>query len=214
MTPENRLATSEDRLELWRGEFGKNYLLRNSPTEDVLRKLRSQWGRILRSTHGREVSSILEVGANLGLNLRALSSLTDARKMAVEPNAAAVERLVADRIVEPQLARQGEGLSIPFEDGAADLVFTSGVMIHIGFQDHEAVCREMLRVSRRFVLCVEYFSDQPREIEYRGYAGALFLRDFGRLWMDVAPSLTLVDYGFFYRHAGDLDSMNWWLFRK
>lgn len=211
---DRQLNTAETRLKLWQGEFGSKYIERNSPDPVLQRKLCLQWAKILRAFNGAPVSSVLEVGANIGLNLRALSSLTDAKRMAVEPNVEAVRRLIADGVVTSDDARVGSGQAIPFEDDAAELVFSSGVLIHIHFDDHEAVCREMLRVSQRYILCVEYFSDQNREVEYRGYNGALFLRDYGRMWMDIEPSLTLMDYGFFYKHAGCADSMNYWLFSK
>lgn len=208
------LETAENRLDLWRGEFGNAYRERNAPQEAILRMLRGQWAKILSGLATRPADSILEVGANLGLNLRALRSLTDARLLAVEPNDGAVKRLIDDGVVDAADAKIGHGAAIPFADGAADLVFTSGVMIHIHLDDHVAVCREMHRVARRYIACVEYFSDLPREIPYRGHSGALFLRDFGSLWMDTCPQLVLRDYGFFWRRAGGADSMNWWLFEK
>jgi len=206
------LDSRTSRLDLWRGEFGDRYRERNGADEPMLRALRSQWARILQPIAADPPRSFLEVGANIGLNLRALRALTDARLQAIEPNPRSAERLLADGVLNPDDMKIADGSKIPFAGASVDLVFTSGVMIHIHPDDHAGVCREMRRVARRYIACVEYFADQPREVPYHGFTGALFLRDFGHMWMETCPELKLRGHGFFWRHAGDADSMNWWLF--
>ena len=72
----------------------------------------------------------------------------------------------------------------------------------------------MYRVSNRYIVCIEYFSDKPEEIEYRGQSGMLWKRDFGSFWMEQHPDLKLLDYGFFWRRATGLDNLTWWLWEK
>ncbi|MBN9495440.1 MAG: methyltransferase domain-containing protein [Alphaproteobacteria bacterium] len=208
------LDSLEKRLDLWRGEFGDAYRERNGATESMLRALRGQWSQFLAPVAGAPPRSILEVGANIGLNLRALRALTDAEFYAVEPNQRAADQMVGDGVLPAANVKVADGSNIPFADASVDLAFTSGVLIHIHPSDHEKVCKEMYRVSRRYIGCIEYFADRPREIPYHGFTGALFLRDFGHMWMTACPDLVLRGHGFFWRHAGAADSMNWWLFEK
>ena len=70
------------------------------------------------------------------------------------------------------------------------------------------------RVARRYIVCVEYFSDQPETIPYRGHSEVLFKRDFGSLWLDCFPDLRVLDYGFFWKRLTGLDNLTWWLFEK
>ncbi|MBX9633924.1 MAG: hypothetical protein K2X44_02990, partial [Magnetospirillum sp.] len=103
---------------------------------------------------------------------------------------------------------------IPLADGAVELAFSSGVLIHIHPDDLLQSCREIHRVSSRYVVCVEYFSDKPEEINYRGHTGVLFKRDFGSFWMDNFPDLQLLDYGFAWKRITGLDNLTWWIFEK
>lgn len=201
-------------IDTWRNEFGNDYTVRNAPTQAALAARITMWSRILRAVEGRPPKSILEAGANLGLNLRALRLLTPASLTAVEPNATARGRLVEDGIVPADQVFDGFCAKLPFADRQFDLVFTSGVLIHIPPSELEASCRELHRVSARYLLAVEYNSEQPQELPYRDLQGHLFKRDFGAFYLDLFPNLEVVDYGFFWRPVTGLDNLTWWLFQK
>ncbi len=205
---------STRQLDAWRGEFGDAYGGRNEADQAMIAARTAMWTRILRPLADHPPQSILEIGANIGLNLRALAGLTTARLMALEPNSRARRRLVDDGVVSPDHAHDGAADNIPLADGAVDLAFTSGVLIHIAPDDLAASCAEIHRVSGRYIACVEYFADTPQEVRYRGRDGLLFKRDFGDFWMDRFADLALVDYGFFWRRATGLDNLTWWLFSK
>lgn len=209
-----RLSRPTPQLDAWRGEFGDDYVKRNETNEEALAARKAMWKRILRPLEGDPPQSILEVGANIGVNLRALKGLTAARLIALEPNAGARQRLVDDGVVAREDAHDGFAAAMPLADEAADMAFTSGVLIHIAPDDLLASCAEIHRVSRRYIACIEYFSDRPQEIHYRDRDGLLFKRDFGDFWMTHFADLGLVDYGFFWRRATGLDNLTWWLFRK
>ena len=198
----------------WRGRFGDAYAQRNASTTAELRARTVLWARILRCMAGAPPSSILEVGANVGNNLRALRDLTGAELMAVEPNARARKKLVGDGVVTAANLRNGVAAAIDFPDGAADLAFTSGVLIHIHPDDLLGSCREIHRVARRYVVCVEYFAVEPEEIAYRGHRERLFKRDFGGFWLDNFPDLRVLDYGFAWRRLTGLGNLTWWGFEK
>ena len=71
-------------IEAWEGELGNAYIERNG--DKTLQSRIAMWRRILRDI---TPETILEVGANIGLNIRALRKVTEAKLSAVEPNNAA-----------------------------------------------------------------------------------------------------------------------------
>jgi pseudaminic acid biosynthesis-associated methylase len=200
-----------EQLALWRGKFGEDYIGRNEVAQEYIQPLTLMWAKMLANI---KPASILEVGANIGLNLRAIQMLSAAELTAIEPNETARNRIVGDRILPAGSVHDGFAAQLPFADSMFDLAFTSGVLIHIHPDDLRASCKEIARVSRRYIICSEYFSVSPREIPYRGHNGALFSRDFGKLYMETCPEIRLLDYGFFWTGAGCVDDLTWWLFEK
>src|SRR5690348_14233904 len=105
-----------DRLEsLWGGEFGDEYATRNF--DDGA-------GRTPFWTHVLEViqpRTVLEIGCNVGGNLRALAPLLGAENVAgVDINQSALDILVKDL---PEVRTQlSPAKSLPFGDGEFDLV--------------------------------------------------------------------------------------------
>jgi hypothetical protein len=102
---------------------------------------------------------------------------------------------------------------LPFRDHWFDLVFTMGVLIHQPESTLPLVMSEIVRCSRRFVLCGEYYAEQTTEVPYRGQEGALFKRDYGRLYRELFPELKLVRQQFLGRDEG-WDDVTVWLFEK
>ncbi len=201
-------------IDAWKGEFGDDYAARNRATEETVGNAARAFGEILSHVEDNPPASILEVGANIGINLRALAGITDAELFAVEPNASARDRLVADKVVAPDHLFDAMATKLPLDNGAVDLAFTSGVLIHVPPADLETAYGEIHRVAARYILCIEYFSPTPVKIPYRGHEGLLFKRDFGGMWLDLFPALKPVANGFFWRRTTGLDDINWWLFRK
>ncbi len=201
-------------VDFWRGDFGNDYADRNSLRTEFLRARTAMWSDILRHTLTAPPQTILEVGANIGVNLRALRMLTDARFLAVEPNDKARAILVEDGIVAPPDVRPGIASAIDFPDRSADLAFTSGVLIHIHPDQLLASLREIHRCAARWIVAVEYFADRPTEVAYRGHTNVLFKRDFGSEWLDRFPDLRPVAYGFEWKRATALDNLTWWLLER
>lgn len=207
-------ARETAQLAFWRGGFGDSYTERNAVTPEHLAARTTMWARILRPTMRRPPASILEVGANVGLNLRALRRLTSASLYALEPNAKARRRLIADNVIPEDRVLDGGASAIALPDAAVDLAFTCGVLMHIHPDDLPATTAEIHRVASRYVACIEYFADKPEEIPYRGHRDVLFKRDFGAYWMDRFDDLQVIDYGFFWRPVTGIDNNTWWLFEK
>ena len=201
-------------IDFWKGELGDDYVVRGRATADIVHVTARAFAEMLSHLQDSPPTSILEVGANAGINLRAISGLTAAELFAVEPNASAREQLVADEVVPQDRLFDAVATKLPLDDGAVDLAFTSGVLIHVPPEDLETAYGEIYRVAARYILCMEYFSQTPASGPYRSHEGLLFKRDFGGMWLDLFPALEIVANGFFWSRTTGLDDLNWWLFRK
>lgn len=206
--------TDNRQASLWRGGFGDEYVDRNTDSRDYMASLTASWARILRCLMDRPPQTIFEGGANIGLNLHALRALTTADFYALEPNAKARAKLVRDGLAPAERVLDGLLTQIDLPDGAVDLAFTRGVLIHVPPADLLRSCQELVRVSRRYVIANEYFSPRPEEIPYRGLKDALFKRDFGSFYLENFPQLRVVDYGFDWKPVTGLDNLTWWVFEK
>lgn len=199
-------------LAFWRGDFGDSYTARNAVTPERIAQSTRLWSAIMgQRLWDRTPQAILEVGANVGANLHALRTMYPrARLMAVEPNDAARNELIAGGIVHdadvwPHLVDVWS---------KADLVFTCGVLIHIPPDQLLEFCQQIYRRADRWIACVEYFSAEPEEKVYRGHAGKLWKRDFGSFWLDNFPGLHPLGCGFAWKRETGLDNLTWWLFEK
>jgi hypothetical protein len=85
---------------------------------------------------------------------------------------------------------------------------TSGVLIHVAPDALEVTMRAIIDVSARYVLAIEYDSDEEEEVDYRGHKGKLWKRPFGRLYQ--ALGLRLLSYG----EAGGFEKCTYWLLDK
>ena len=82
----------------WASEFGDHYINRNED-EKLLASNIALFSKILSRTSG--INSVLELGANIGLNLRAIRTLLPAGKFsAVEINQQAVQQLRSYEYIE------------------------------------------------------------------------------------------------------------------
>jgi pseudaminic acid biosynthesis-associated methylase len=195
------------RLEdLWSGTFGDEYMARNANAGEGRGPF---WADLLERI---QVRTVLEVGCNVGANLRWLAPLLGPEHLyGVDINLAALDEIRRrlpgiNTIVSP--ARE-----LPFRDPWFDLVFTAGVLIHQPTATLPRVMGEVVRTARRYVLAIEYFAAEVEEVPYRGQEGALFRRDYGRLYAEGFPELRLVDEGRLGRDAG-WDDVTWWLFER
>lgn len=203
-----------EQVQFWRGDFGDAYIDRNSNNANNLRARIAFWSQLMACLVGPAPRSILEIGANIGNNLHALRHLTDAEFFALEPNEKARKILVSDGVVPAPNIHNGIASSINLPDKSVDLAFTSSVLIHIHPDDLEVACREIYRVTARYIVCIEYFSDKPEEAHYRGHSERLFKRDFGDYWLNLFPKMETVRYGFAWKRVSGLDNLTWWIFRK
>lgn len=197
--------TKRERLErLWAGEFGDRYVERNRGDGEDRGCL---WLPLLAKF---PVATALEVGCNIGLNLKWLRS-AGTYSVGIDLNHGALRQLRAE--TPGGRVAVATGRSLPFRDAAFELVFTMGVLIHVDGAVLPDVMSEIVRCSARYVLCCEYFAAEPMDVPYRGIPGALYKRDFGSLYRRSAAGLQLRDTGELTREEFG-DAMTFWLFEK
>jgi len=179
----------------WAGEFGNEYTSRNQGLELEASK-RWLFSRALRSAG--TIGSVLELGANRGLNLTALRSLYPGIAcQGVEINSRAADELRKE--IGAENVFQESLLGFNPDSRQWDLVLLKGVLIHQAPEALPEAYRVIRNASRRFIMLAEYYSPFPEEVEYRGHQGRLFKRDFAGEMMDTYPELSLRDYGFAYQ---------------
>jgi len=203
-----------NQLSEWTGKFGDNYVNRNELADWKIDLGVEAFSRILKN---RKPKSTLEIGSNIGLNQLFLNNLLkgETELYAVEPNKKAYNLLVSNDKFALTDSWNCSAFNLPLSDSSMELVFTSGVLIHIAPKDLERATDEIVRVSQKYVLCIEYFSNTPEEIKYHGKNGLLFKRDFGEFYANRYSNLECIDYGFLWQHEFKIfDNLNWWLFKK
>ncbi len=202
------LSPQED---FWSGAFGTEYAARNVG-EGLVASNTALFARALSGTD--RPATILELGANIGMNLVALGGLfPDADLHAVEINQNACERLRS--LIPPENVTEGSLLSaVP--EGQFDLVLVKGVFIHIAPDDLPVAYGHAVASTRRYLLVCEYYNPTPVEVSYRGERERLFKRDFCGEILDFHPEMRLVDYGFVYHRdtTFPLDDITWFLMER
>jgi hypothetical protein len=67
---------------------------------------------------------------------------------------------------------------LPYADGRFDLVFTSGLLIHMPPHEIALACAEIARVSSMWVAGYEYHAYLPTPIRWRGREGLLWKANY------------------------------------
>jgi pseudaminic acid biosynthesis-associated methylase len=200
-------------MKVWSGQFGKSYTDRNVLTPDQLDALYQQRLGVGRRAMNWEFLDelprdirILEVGSNVGNQFLCLQEMGFTRLYGVELQRYAVE--LSKQYVRNVGILQGSAFDIPFGDGFFDLVFTSGVLIHLAPRDIAGAIREIHRCTRRYIWGLEYYAPQYQEVEYRGQTQLLWKTDFAKLYLDTFPDLRLVKQRIFrYLDGPNEDTM-------
>jgi len=184
-------------MEHWSGEFGKSYTDRNPQTFAEMDALHVREFGVSRSALNEEFlgeldrsSRILEVGANVGAQLLGLQAMGFERLYGIELQPYAVEKSKAN--TQGINLIQGSAFDIPFKDGYFDLVYTSGVLIHLSPEDIGVALDEIIRCTRAFVWGWEYYAPEYTAVPYRGNNELLWKTDFAQLYLRRCPALRLV----------------------
>lgn len=205
----SKISTEQELF--WSGDFGDNYISRNRGPEWVAANC-AFFSRVL--SRVEKINGVLELGANIGLNIMALKTLFPSADLAaVEINEKAAG----------ELKRNVPGVDLHLSsilefcpDKTWDLVFTKTVLIHIHPEKLAQAYDVMHKSSSRYLLVAEYYDPNPTEIPYRGHVGKLFQRDFAGEILDRFSDLRLLDYGFAYHRDTNFsqDDLTWFLLEK
>ncbi|MEO7487476.1 MAG: pseudaminic acid biosynthesis-associated methylase [Ferruginibacter sp.] len=197
--------------KFWAGEFGHDYIQRNKG-EKLLAANLNFFTKAL--SQAGNIDSLVEFGANIGMNLRALKLLYPELKLqAIEINKEASENL-ANFIGNENVFN---GSIYDFEsEKIFDIALIKGVLIHINPDMLSVVYEKLYKAAGRFILVCEYYNPSPVTISYRGHNDRLFKRDFAGDLLEKYSDLSLVDYGFAYKRdqAFPQDDITWFLLKK
>lgn len=180
--------------EAWSSKFGVEYTDRNFMTVEEMEELTEKYYGISRTKINemffkdfRRDIRILEVGCNIGNQLECLQRMGFNNLYGIDISQYAVE-LCKENSKGINVIR-GDGSDIPFKECYFDLVFTSGVLIHINETDLPKVMKEIYRCSSKYIFGFEYYAEKRTEIKYRGNNNMLWKDDFPRIYCGLFPNL-------------------------
>jgi pseudaminic acid biosynthesis-associated methylase len=196
----------------WKNKITESYAHDNSVFDEQLGL--NAWERILSKIEKASISSFLDCGSNIGRNVAFLRKVLPAAtaniiELAQEP----YDKCLQNFQIEASFL--GPIKEAKF-DKNFDLVFSSGVLIHVNPNDLLESMSRMYQLSSKYILISEYFNRTPVMISYRGEDDRLFKCDFGKLFVENFDC-RLLDYGFLWGHEFDsagFDDITYWLFEK
>ena len=202
-----------EQMETWTGQFGKEYTDRNALFLEEMEALyQRNYGVTRTELNERFLKGIdrsirvLEVGSNVGNQLLCLQGMGFSDLYGIELQSFAVE-LSKSRTKRINII-EGSAFDIPFKDGYFDLVFTSGLLIHISPSDISVAMEEICRCTREYIWGLEYYADKYTEIMYRGHRNLLWKANFPRLYLDQFEDLQLLkEERLKYVYNDNVDSM-------
>lgn len=215
------MGNNSKQTQVWSSEFGVEYTDRNLMTiEEMDAMYEKRYGVSRREMNRQFVGDlpkdirILEVGSNIGLQLLFLQEMGFKSLYGIELSRYAVE-LSKSKTKNINII-QGNALSIPFKDSYFDLVFTSGLLIHINPKALRIVLKEIHRCSNSYIWGFEYFAEQYTQIKYREAketSDLLWKANFHRIFLNQFRDLEIVRAKFFnYTDSENKDVM--FLLRK
>lgn len=197
--------------DFWFGDFGLDYINRNN-SNTLLASNLNFFSKVLASSN--KITSCIELGANIGMNLRALNLLLPGlQSYGIEINKTAAEHL--EKLIGSNNVFTGSIFDYEVTK-TVDLSFTKGVLIHIDPSSLASVYQKLYQASHRYILICEYYNPNPVTIPYRGHNDYLFKRDFCGEMLALFPDLHLIDYGFVYKQDPNFpqDDITWFLMEK
>jgi len=197
----------------WAGDFGREYTDRNTLSGAQLDSLyRTNYGITRRQLNEAQLADvprdarILEVGCNSGNQLLLLREMGFTNLWGAEVQSYALE-LARARVPDAQLS-QASALDLPYEDAGFDLVFTSGLLIHISPADLERALDEIHRCARTWIWGMEYYAPEVTQVNYRGHDDLLWKMDYVKRYLDRFDDLELVrEQRLPYLNSSNVDTM-------
>ena len=197
--------------KFWAESFGDDYIDRNKSAGLLASNLNFFSGALKQVG---KLTSCIEFGANIGMNLKALRLLYPEISMrGVEINEQACKEL--EKVIGPENVAHSSIFDVP-TDKKSQVSIIKGVLIHINPEMLPVVYEKLYESSEKYILIAEYYNPAPVTIPYRGHQDRLFKRDFAGEFMDRYPDVKLVDYAFSYHRdpAFPQDDITWFLMSK
>lgn len=197
--------------DFWAGIFGDEYIHRNK-SEEYLASNLNFFSKALNKINKPE--SLIEFGANIGINLRAIKLLFPKINIfGIEINGNAAE--ILSQFIGKEKVFNGSILEFVPEQ-KFDVVLIKGVLIHVDPDILHEVYAKLYESSKKYILIAEYYNPSPVTLNYRGHSNRLFKRDFAGDMLDQYPDLRLIDYGFCYRRDNlfPQDDITWFMLEK
>jgi pseudaminic acid biosynthesis-associated methylase len=194
----------------WAGIFGDEYTQRNQGNNIIANNL-SLFSKVLSYT--RSVQNMIEFGANIGLNLRAIKQLLPS----IELEALEINTHAANELTSLGIAKVYNQSIFAFNPAHQyDFVLTKGFLIHLEPSALAKVYETLYQSSKKYICLIEYYNPSPVEVSYRGFSERLFKRDFAGEMLDCYKDLKLKEYGFVYRRDPNFaqDDVTWFLLEK
>lgn len=191
------MKETTDQIKVWNSNLGKEYTDRNPLSSRAMNDLYLKNFGLNRSFLNHEFLDdldrsikILEVGTNVGTQLQILQEMGFLNLYGIELQSYAVELSKAG--TKNINLIQGNVFDLPFKDGFFDLVFTSGVLIHISPDDISLAFDEIFRCTNKYIWGYEYYAEEYVRERYRGYDNLLWKANFVKLYCEQFPDLKLV----------------------
>jgi pseudaminic acid biosynthesis-associated methylase len=205
-------AHETPQTEVWKGNFGREYTDRNTLEIDALEALyRKNYGlsrRELNETFLKDIpadASFLEVGCNTGNQLLLLQRMGFRKLSGIELQPYALE--IAKSRCQGVNLEQGSALALPYADRSFDVVYTSGVLIHISPDDLPRAMDEIHRCAKNYIWGMEYYSPDMTEVNYRSHDGLLWKMDFARQYLQRFDLELVLEQRIPYLENQNVDAM-------
>lgn len=186
-----------EQSQTWIGVFGQEYTDRNALSLVEMDLMYKNYYGVTRTALNQKFLGelpasvrILEAGSNVGNQLLCLQRMGFHNLYGIEIQSYAVElsksRTQRINLIEASI------FDIPYKNEYFDVVFTSGVLIHIHPDDLPAALREIHRCAKDYIWGLEYYADEYTSINYRGYENLLWKSDFVKHYLELFDDLELI----------------------
>lgn len=199
----------------WAGKFGSNYIYRNpfgTKEMDELYQKRHK-GKITRTKLNKEFLKgisrkikILEIGCGVGVQLALLQQIGFKNLYGIEINREAIE--LSKKYRKNIDIIQGSVLDLPFKDNSFDLIFTSGLLMHIVPKEVKKAMKEIYRCSKRYIWGFDYYAKKLTPISYRGSNKMVWKADYPKMYLKTFKKIKLIKQKKIkYKDNNNLDTM-------
>lgn len=127
-----------------------------------------------------EAKKVLEIGCNVGNNLKYLKGFSECHGMDFSDFA-----IKKGLELNPHINFKLSDVTIPFPylNDEFDVVVTRGLLIHIPNHKIQDVLKQIYRVSSKYIINIEYFGEDGKPIEEQRFGNNfVWFRDMRKLW--------------------------------